>query len=106
MCIYRITELIDVTFHIEEFVLKDIRWIDDNFGLWWSSVAPSINETHIILYSFYFLQNCFLYLENKCMIKVTNLNFDDFPVFWPFNKIQICVGCLKSNETGSDSHLQ
>ena len=65
-CISQITELIDITFHIEEAVLKDIRWIYDNFVLWWSSVTPSINETHIILYSFYCLQNCFLYLQNMC----------------------------------------
>jgi len=37
-CISQITELIDITFHIEEAVLKDIRWIYDNFVLWWSSV--------------------------------------------------------------------
>jgi hypothetical protein len=65
MCISRIIELIDVTFHIEEAVLKEIRWIF-NFGLWWSIVTPSISETHVILYSFYCLQNCFLYLEDMC----------------------------------------
>jgi len=32
-CISQITELIDITFHIEEAVLKDIRWIYDNFVL-------------------------------------------------------------------------
>jgi len=41
-----------------------------------------------------------------CVIKLTNLNFDNFTVFWLFNKIKIYEGCLKSNETGSDSHLQ
>jgi hypothetical protein len=42
-CTSWIIELIDVTFHIEA-VLKDIRWMYDNFGLWWSGVTPNINE--------------------------------------------------------------
>jgi hypothetical protein len=46
-CISRMIELIDITFHIQEAVLKDIRWIYDNFGLRWSSVTPSISGTHI-----------------------------------------------------------
>jgi hypothetical protein len=84
-------KLIYVAFHIEESVLKDIWWICDNFGLWWSNITASSNGTRVVLYSFYCLKNCLLYIDIN-LIKVHNLNFYHFPILWPFNKIQIMRG--------------
>jgi hypothetical protein len=86
--------LMYVAFHIEESVLKDVRWIYDNFGLWWSSITISINGTCVVPCSFYCIENCLLYVDIS-LIKVHNLNFDHFPVFWPFNKLQIMRGVWK-----------